>query len=572
MISISRLLTLSSLKRLRSREVIEGTDRYVHRALFKCAGFTDEDLSKPLVAVVNSWNELVPGHIHLNALSERVKRGILEAQGTPIEFNTIALCDGIAQGHEGLRMSLPSRELIADSIEIMIQGHQFDAMVCITTCDKINPGMLMAAARLDIPAIMVPGGAMYPACPTWGYYKDQKITVGQLFEVPGLLEAKKITPEEAKYLEEITLPGAGACGGLYTATTTQALMEALGMTLPYMGTTPAVDAAKIRLCSEIGRRIMKLLEQDVRPSQIMNEQAFENAISVDMALGGSTNTILHLKAVANELNNDLPLELFDEISRKTPHLCNMSPGGIYKITDLHNAGGIPALMKQLGDLLHTGLQTVSGKTIKQIIEEVKVYNDEIIRPRTNPVHKEGGLAILRGSLAPNGAVLKIAAVTEKMHKFRGPAKVFNSEEEVTAALKQREIDDGDFIIIRYEGPKGGPGMREMLMATAMLVGMGMGESVALATDGRFSGATRGPCIGHVSPEAFEGGPIAVVKNGDPIFMDADSRKLDIEIEKDDLKERLISWKPPELKIKRGYLSRYVQMVSSADKGAVFEKL
>ncbi|WP_455278943.1 dihydroxy-acid dehydratase [[Eubacterium] cellulosolvens] len=564
-------MTLASSKKLRSREVIEGTDRYVHRALFKCAGFTDEDLNKPLVAVVNSWNELVPGHMHLNALSEHVKRGILEAQGTPIEFNTIALCDGIAQGHEGLRMSLPSRELIADSIEIMIQGHQFDAMVCLTTCDKINPGMLMAAARLDIPAIMVPGGAMYPACPTWGYYKDQKITIGQLFEVPGLLEAKKITPEEATYLEDITLPGAGACGGLYTATTTQALMEALGMTLPYMGTTPAVDAAKIRLCTEIGRRIMKLIEQDVRPSHIMNEKAFENAITVDMALGGSTNTILHLKAVANELNNDLPLELFDDISRKTPHLCNMSPGGVYKIIDLHNAGGVPALMKQLGDLLHTDLQTVSGKTIKQIIEEVKVYDDEIIRSRINPVHKEGGLAILRGSLAPNGAVLKIAAVTEKMHKFRGPAKVFNSEEEVITALKTRKIDEGDFIIIRYEGPKGGPGMREMLMATAMLVGMGMGESVALATDGRFSGATRGPCIGHVSPEAFEGGPIAVVKSGDPIFMDADLRKLDIEIGKNELQDRLSSWKPPELKIKKGYLSRYAQMVSSADRGAVFRK-
>lgn len=564
-------MTLSSLKKLRSREVIEGTDRYVHRALFKCAGFTDEDLSKPLVAVVNSWNELVPGHIHLKALSEHVKRGILAAQGTPIEFNTIALCDGIAQGHEGLRMSLPSRELIADSIEIMIQGHQFDAMVCLTTCDKINPGMLMAAARLDIPAIMVPGGAMYPACPTWGYYKDQKITIGQLFEVPGLLESKKITPEEAAYLEEITLPGAGACGGLYTATTTQALMEALGMTLPYMGTTPAVDAAKIRLCTEIGRRIMKLIEQDVRPSHIMNEKAFENAITVDMALGGSTNTILHLKAIANELNYDLSLELFDEISKKTPHLCNMSPGGVYKITDLHNAGGIPALMKQLGDLLHSDLQTISGKTIKQIVEEVNVYDDEIIRPRTNFIHKEGGLAILRGSLAPNGAVLKIAAVTDKMRKFRGPANVFNSEEEVIAALKARKIDDGDFIIIRYEGPKGGPGMREMLMATAMLMGMGMDESVALATDGRFSGATRGPCIGHVSPEAVEGGPIAVVKNGDPIFMDADLRQLDIEIRKDELQERLNSWKPPELKIKKGYLSRYVQMVSSADKGAVFRK-
>ena len=521
--------------------------------------------------MVNSWNELVPGHIHLNTLSQYVKRGILEAQGTPIEFNTIALCDGIAQGHEGLRMSLPSRELIADSIEIMIQGHMFDAMVCLSTCDKINPGMLMAAARMDIPTIMAPGGAMYPACPAWGYYKGQNITVGQLFEVPGLLEAGKITREEAAYLEEITLTGPGACGGLYTATTTQALMEALGMTLPYMGTTPAVDAAKTRLCHDIGRQIMTLIDKDIRPSQIMAQEAFENAITVDMALGGSTNTILHLKAAANELGIDLPLELFDEISRRTPHLCNMSPGGIYKIVDLHNAGGVPAVMKQLGVLLHGDLQTVSGKTIKEIADSARIDNDEVIRPRSNPVHKEGGLAILRGSLAPDGAVLRIAAVAPKMYKFKGPARVFNSEEEVVSAIREGKISAGDFIVIRYEGPKGGPGMREMLMATAMLSGMGLGESVALVTDGRFSGATRGPCIGHVSPEALEGGPIAVVRDGDPIFMDANARRLELEISRDELQRRLQSWRPPERKIKRGYLSRYSQLVTSADKGAVFRK-
>ncbi len=468
-------------------------------------------------------------------------------------------------------MSLPSRELIADSIEIMIQGHLFDAMVCLSTCDKINPGMLMAAARLDIPTIMAPGGAMYPACPAWGYYKGQKITVGQLFEVPGLLQAGKITPEEAAYLEEITLTGPGACGGLYTATTTQALMEALGMTIPYMGTTPAVDAAKMRLCHDIGRQIMNLIEKDVRPSQIMTKEAFENAIAVDMALGGSTNTILHLKAVANEAAIDLPLELFDDISRRTPQLCSMSPGGIYKIVDLHNAGGVPALMKELDDLLHLDLPTVSGKTIKEIIDQARVFDSEVIRPRSNPVNKEGGLVILRGSLAPDGAVLKIAAVTPKMYKFKGPARVFNSEEEVIAALKNGKIVAGDFIIIRFEGPKGGPGMREMLMATAMLSGMGLGESVALATDGRFSGATRGPCIGHVSPEAVEGGPIGLVKDGDPIIMDAETRRLDLEVSKDELQRRLKSWKPPEPKIKRGYLYRYAQLVTSADKGAVFKR-
>ncbi|MEM2942029.1 MAG: dihydroxy-acid dehydratase [Candidatus Bathyarchaeia archaeon] len=556
--------------RLRSREVVEGIDRYVHRALFKCSGFTDEDLSKPLVAVVNSWNELVPGHIHLNTLSQHVKRGILEAQGTPIEFNTIALCDGIAMGHEGVKMSLPSRELIADSIEIMIEGHMFDAMVCLSTCDKINPGMLMAAARMDIPTIMAPGGAMYPACPAWGYYKGQNITVGQLFEVPGLLEAGKISPEEAAYLEEITLTGPGACGGLYTATTTQALIEALGMTLPYMGTTPAVDAAKTRLCHDIGRQIMTLISEDIRPSQIMTREAFENAITVDMALGGSTNTILHLKAAANELGMDLPLELFDEISRRTPHLCDMSPGGTYKIVDLHNAGGVPAVLKQLGELIHGDLPTVSGKTIKEIADSAKVGNDEVIRSRSRPVHREGGLAILRGSLAPDGAVLKISAVTPKMYRFKGPAKVFDSEEEVVSAIREGKISKGDFIVIRYEGPKGGPGMREMLMATAMLSGMGLGESVALVTDGRFSGATRGPCIGHVSPEALEGGPIAVVRDGDPILMEVSSRRLELDISKDELQTRLQSWRPPERKARRGYLSRYSKLVTSADRGAVFK--
>jgi dihydroxy-acid dehydratase len=338
-----------------------------------------------------------------------------------------------------------------------------------------------------------------------------------------------------------------------------------------MGTTPAVDAAKTRLCHDIGRQIMTLIDKDIRPSQIMTQEAFENAITVDMALGGSTNTILHLKAAANELGIDLPLELFDEISRRTPHLCNMSPGGIYKIVDLHNAGGVPAVMKQLGDLIHGDLQTVSGKTIKEIAESARIDNDEVIRPRSNPVHKEGGLAILRGSLAPDGAALKIAAVIPKMYKFKGPAKVFNSEEEVVSAIREGKISAGDFIVIRYEGPKGGPGMREMLMATAMLSGMGLGESVALVTDGRFSGATRGPCIGHVSPEALEGGSIAVVRDGDPIFMDANARKLELEISKDELQRRLKSWKPPERKIRRGYLARYSQLVTSADKGAVFRK-
>ncbi len=524
-----------------------------------------------MIAVVNSWNEIVPGHIHLDKIAYAVKRGIWESGGTALEFNTIAVCDGIAQDHSGLRMSLPSRELIADSIEVMIESHRFDAMVCITNCDKINPGMMMATARLDIPTIICPGGPMYPAYPTWGYFKDKSIAIGDLFEVPGLFRAKKVTPEEAEYLEDITLPCAGACGGLYTATTTQCLMEAMGITLPYMGTTPATDSAKLRLAVEIGRQVVELLKRGIAPSEIMTEEAFENAITVDMALGGSTNTVLHLKAVAHELGIDLDLDIFDKIGRKTPHLCNMSPGGIYKIVDLHRAGGVPALMSRLKGLIHDSCLTVTGGKIGDIIKKAKVYDEKVIRTRENPVHPEGGLAILKGSLAPRGAVIKSSAVVSKMWKFKGPAKVFNCEHDVVKALKEGKINRGDFIIIRYEGPKGGPGMREMLTATSMVVALGLGKSVALATDGRFSGATRGPCIGHVSPEAMEGGPIAIVNDGDIITMDIPARRLDVELSKEEIEIRMRKWKPIEPRVKRGYLYRYSNLVESADRGAVFAK-
>jgi len=562
---------LSELPRPRSKEVTEGIDRCIHRGLFKCCGLTESDLKKPIIAVVNSWNEVVAGHVHLDKIAYAVKRGIWESGGVALEFNTIAVCDGIAQDHEGMRMSLPSRELIADSVEVMIESHMFDAMVCISNCDKINPGMMMATARLDIPTILCPGGTMYPAYPTWGHFKGKSIAIGDLFEVPGLYRAKKVTEKEAKYIEDVCLPCPGACGGLYTATTTQCLMEPLGITIPFMGTTPATDSAKLRLSTEIGRNVVELLKKGITPSKIMTKKAFENAIAVDMALGGSTNTILHIKAIAHELDIELDLDLFDKIGRKTPHLCNLSPAGDYKIVDLHNAGGIPGLMKSLKDILHKDCPTVSGQTIGDIIADAKVYSEEVIRPANNPMHPEGGLAILWGSLAPRGAVVKASAVLPEMWKFKGPAKVFDSEKEVVEELKEGKIKKGDFIIIRYEGPKGGPGMPEMLTATSMAVALGLGSSIALATDGRFSGATRGPCIGHVSPEAMEGGPIAIVENGDIISIDIKARKLDLELSENKIESRLKKWKPIKPKVERGYLYRYSKLVESADKGAVFKR-
>ncbi|MEM1545727.1 MAG: dihydroxy-acid dehydratase [Candidatus Methanomethylicia archaeon] len=557
---------------LRSSRVVDGVLRTPHRSLLRCVGLTDEDFKKPLIAIVNSWNEIVPGHIHLDKIAEYVKMGVREAGGVPLEFNTIAICDGLAMGHEGMRTPLPSREVIADSIELMIEAHGFDAMICITTCDKIDPGMLMATARLDIPTVFCLGGPMLPAYPSHGYFRGKSITIAELFEVPGLLKTGRITPEEAKYLEEIACTGPGACGGMFTANTMQCLTEALGMTIPYMATTPATDSAKIRLAIEAGRLILKVLERDLRPSKIMTEKTFRNAIAVDMALGGSTNTILHLPAIAYELGIDIGLDVFDEISRKVPHLCSMAPGGPYKVVDLHRAGGIPGVMSRLKPYLHLDCLTVTGRTIGEVIGEARVYDDDVIRPLENPIHKEGGIAILKGTLAPRGAVVKSAAVSPKMLKHNGPAKAYNSEEEAVKAMLNGEIESGDIVIIRYEGPKGGPGMREMLTATSTITGLGLGESVALITDGRFSGATKGPCIGHVSPEAAEGGPIAVVQDGDIVEINIPERKLNIEISREEMELRLKSWIPPPLKAGRGYLYRYSKLVESADRGAIFRRL
>lgn len=556
--------------RYRSRKVYDGDEHLSHRSLLKGTGLTDADISKPLVAIANSWNEINPGHIHLDNLAKFVKHGIAQAGGVPIEFDTIAVCDGIVMGHDGMKMSLPSREIVADSVEIMVESHGFDAMVCMTSCDKIDPGMLMAAARIDIPTIFVLGGPMEPGCPTWGKYKDKTITVQEMFEVTSLVKAGKMSQEEAKYLENLCCQSPGSCGGMFTAMTMQCLTEAIGMTLPYMATAESTGMIRARLAAEAGNSVMKLLEKGITPSMIMTEAAFKNAITVDMALGGSTNTVLHLKAIANEFGYDLPLTIFDEISKKTPHLCSMAPAGPYKIKDLHKAGGIPAVMNRVKKFLDLNVMTATSEKLGKNLENVKVIDEEVIRPLDKPVHKEGGIAILSGNLAPDGAVAKMAAISPKMWTFTGKARVFDQEEPAVKAIYGGDIKPGDILVIRYEGPKGGPGMREMLVGTSAIVGMGLGEEVALITDGRFSGASRGPCIGHVSPEAAAGGPIALIENGDKIIIDIPNRVLELDVSKKELAKRKERWTPLKSKVRKGYLLRYAALVTSADKGAVLK--
>jgi len=553
---------MSKIK-LRSRKVFEVVERAPQRALLRATGVIDEEIDRPFIGVVNSFNEMFPGHVHLRQVAEAVKAGVRMGGGTPFEFNTIAVPDCYTQGHEGMRAPLPSREIIADSIEIMEIATCLDGLVLIASCDKIVPGMLIAAARLNVPSIMVTGGPMLP-----GRHHGKDISV--LAVSVAKYKAGLISQEEFKELEYNSCPGPGSCPEMWTANTMACLSEALGMSLPMCATAHAVSAEKLWIAKKSGIQIVKLVEEDLRPSNIMTEEAFLNAIRVDMALGGSTNTVLHLPAIANELNIKLELEIFDEISRTTPHLCNMSPAGPYFMKDLHEAGGVPALMKELAPLLNLDCMTVTCKTIGENIQKYKVLNREVITSLEAPVHKEGGIAILKGNLAPEGAVVKQVAVSPKMLKHMGPAKVYDSEEEVVEALYDKQIEEGDVIIIRYEGPKGGPGMREMLTATSTLVDMGLGESVALVTDGRFSGATKGPCIGHVSPEAAEGGPIAIVKDGDLIEIDIPNRRLNIKLSDEELQRRLREWKPPEPKVKRGYLYRYSKMAQSASKGAVLE--
>lgn len=546
---------------LRSDLVKQGLERAPQRAIWKCLGVTDEDLSKPFIAIANSFAETVPGHMHLNRLVEFVKAGIRAAGGVPFEFNTIAVCDGLAMGHIGMHYSLPSRELIADSVETIVQANRFDGLVLLTNCDKITPGMMMAAARLDIPSIVVTGGPMLS-----GFYKGRKVDVTTIFEAVGEVSAGRMTEDDLKKIEDRAFPSCGSCNGMYTANTMACIAESIGLSLPGCATALAVLSAKARIAKKSGERIVKMVEENLKPSDILTRKAFENAITVDMALGGSTNAVLHVKAVANEAGIELPLEIFDEIARRTPHLCDMRPSGPHDLEELDAAGGLPAVMKLLQDKLHLDAMTVTGKTVKENIKDAVVYDPEVIRPLNRPVHKQGGIAILRGNLAPNGAVLKVTAVPPSMLVHKGPAKTFDSEEEAMKAILNRQIKEGDVIVIRYEGPKGGPGMREMLSPTAAIAGMNLIESVALMTDGRFSGATRGLCIGHVSPEAAAGGPIAVLQTGDMVVIDVPKRRLDVELSDEELRSRLEKWKPRPPKIQKGYLRRYWLLVQSADKG------
>jgi len=536
---------------MRSDEIKKGVERAPHRALLKALGLTDSDIAKPFIAIANSYTNIVPGHTHLQQLANAAKEGILTAGAIPFEFNTIAICDGLAMGHQGMRYSLPSRELIADTVETMMQAHRLDGIVLISNCDKVTPGMLMAAARLDIPAISITGGAM-----TSGTLNGNKVGVNTVFEAVGKAFAGKITNEELARLENAACPGCGSCNGMFTANTMACMTEALGMSLPYCATSLATSAMKLRIAKESGEKIVELVRRDVKPSSILTCAAFENAVAVDSALGGSTNTVLHLSAIAREAGVSLPIMVFDDISRKVPHLCSMVPNGPYDMEDLDNAGGLPALMKELEGFLHVDALTVTAKTVGENIEKAEVADAEVIRPLVNPVHKEGGIAILKGNLAPKGAVVKAVAVSPKMLRHKGPARVYDSEREAEEAMKRREVEAGDVVVIRYEGPKGGPGMPEMLIPTATIAGMGLSECVALITDGRFSGATRGPCIGHVAPEAAEGGPIAVVRNGDVIEIDIPRRVLNVKLTAEELAKRLAAWKPRKPKVTKGYLARY----------------
>jgi len=553
------------MKKLRSYAVTKGVERSPFRSFLRAVGLSDEELKRPLIAVVNSWDEIVPGHIHLRQLAEAVKAGVRMAGGTPLEFNTIAACDALAEGHEGMRYILPTRDVIADSIELMVEAHRFDAMVLLGSCDKIVPGMLMAAARLDIPAIVVTGGPMLP-----GTYCGKRITALHVSEAVGKFRRGEISEKELLEIEKRASPGPGSCPGMYTANTMGCITEALGMSLPYCATIHAVDARKIRIAKESGVQIMKLLEKDIVPSKIMTKEAFENAIHIGLALGGSTNMALHIPAIAYELGIEIDLDVFDELSRSTPHICNLWPSGPYMMIDLDEAGGLPAVMYRLRNLLHLECLTVSGKTIKEIISEAIIINEEVIRPLDNPVHKEGGLAVLKGSLAPKGAIVRTVTVPPSMMRFEGEAKVFDGEEEAVKAIYEGEVKKGDVVVIRYEGPKGGPGMREMIVSPEALRHTGLDAHVALVTDGRFSGATRGPTVGHVSPEAAEGGPIALIEDGDKVVIDIPNRRLDLKVPKELLEKRAKEWSPPKPKVTKGYLARYLKLVSSASEGAVLK--
>lgn len=551
---------------MRSIEVKQGSTRAAHRSLFYAMGYTEEELKKPLIGVCCAANEIIPGHMHLDTIAQAVKYGILEAGGTPIEFPAIGICDGIAMGHDGMKYPLASRELVADSVEAVANGHAFDGLVLIPNCDKIVPGMLMAAARLNIPAVVVSGGPMLP-----GRMNGKDISVSTVFEAAGRFESGQICAAELSEIEHCACPGCGSCSGLFTANTMNCLTEVLGMGLPGNGTIPAAyNGQRIALAKHAGMAIMNLVEKDIRPRDIMTAAAFDNAITVDMAIGGSSNTALHLPAIAHEAGIELPLSRFDVISKKTPYLTKLSPGGSHHIIDLNEAGGISAVMNELDKLglINKECITVCDKTIGETIEKARITRPDVIHSVEDPYRKTGGIAVLTGNIAPECSVVKESAVAEEMLKHSGPAKVFDSEDEAIAAICGKQIEKGDVVVIRYEGPKGGPGMREMLNPTSVLAGMGLDKDVALLTDGRFSGATRGACIGHISPEAREGGNIALIQNGDIIEIDIPNRTLNVKLSDEELAERKAAWVCPPPKVKSGYLARYAALVTSAATGAV----
>jgi dihydroxy-acid dehydratase len=553
---------------MRSDQMKKGLERAPHRSLLKALAYTDEEINRPIIGIANSFNEVIPGHNHLKTIVEAVKAGVRIAGGTPMEFNTIGVCDGIAMGHKGMKYSLISRELIADSVEIMGTAYPFDGLITVCNCDKIVPGMMMAMLRLNIPSLIVSGGPMMAGC-----LNNKAIDLITVFEGVGARNSGKITDAELKELEDNACPGSGSCSGMFTANSMNCLSEALGLSLPGNGTIPAVSAKRVRLAKMAGMKVMELVTKDIKPRDIATKKAFKNAMTVEMALGSSTNTVLHLPAIANEAGIKLDLDLFNEISAKTPNLCRISPAGDKHMEDLDRAGGIPAVMAELSKkkLIDLNLRTVTGGTVKENIHSAINKDPEVIRPIDNPYSPDGGLSILFGTLAPDGAVVKKSAVSDEMLVYDGRARVFDSEEDGMKAILDGKIKKGDVVVIRYEGPKGGPGMREMLGPTSAIAGVGLDKDVALITDGRFSGGTRGAAIGHISPEAQEGGPIAIVREGDTIRIDIPNKKLDLVVDQTEIDRRLSEWKHPDYKIKEGYLYRYAKQVTSASTGAVFGK-
>ncbi|MGA8849735.1 MAG: dihydroxy-acid dehydratase [Dehalococcoidia bacterium] len=554
---------------MRSDMIKKGIERAPHRALLRAVGCSSDDWDKPFIGVINSFSEIVPGHTHLQTIAKAVKEGIRSRGGVPFEVNTIAVCDGIAMNHPGMKYSLPSRELIADSVEILAQAHAFDGLVFIPNCDKVVPGMLMAAIRLNLPSIFVSGGPMLAGKFVQGN-AVRSVDLITVFQAVGEVAKGKMTEAELKELEMVACPGCGSCAGMFTANTMNCLCEALGMALPGNGTIPAVEARRRQLAYKAGQQVMAALAKDIRPKDVITRDSLYNAFAVDMALGGSTNSVLHLAAIAHEAGIDFPLSLISEISDSVPHICKLSPASDYHIEDLDLAGGIPAIMHEISKLLKLDANTILGKPIGDIARKAKVKNRTVIRSLSQPYAPTGGISILFGNLAPDGSVVKSAAVASEMLVHRGPARVFNSEEEATVAIMKSKFKSGEVIVIRYEGPKGGPGMREMLAATSLLSGMGMDKKVALVTDGRFSGGTRGAAIGHVSPEAAVKGPIAALRDGDMIRINIPDHKLEVELSQKELKQRLASLPSFKPKIKTGYLKRYSDKVSSASTGAVFD--